>query len=235
MPASTAELDHLVTRQRLLEAAGEAFAERGFRDATLRDICRRADANIAAVKYHFGDKEQLYAQAVQYAHQRATHHDVVGAVAAAKDLPSDRRLHAFVRAFLTGILEEGRPAWHAKLFAREIAEPTHVLDEIARQVVRPRLAALAGIIRDILGPNVPPALLQKCARSIVGQILFYHFARPMLERVFPDEPLDASAVDPLTDHITAFSLHALHGYAAELKSAPPKNRAKKRAKNRGRR
>ena len=37
------------TRRRLLEAAGEVFAEHGFRAATVQEICRRADANIAAV------------------------------------------------------------------------------------------------------------------------------------------------------------------------------------------
>src|SRR5947207_8694438 len=57
------------TRQRLLEAAGEVFAERGFRDATVQEICRRADANIAAVHYHFADKEQLYRAIIQYAEE----------------------------------------------------------------------------------------------------------------------------------------------------------------------
>ncbi|MGA9754367.1 MAG: TetR family transcriptional regulator, partial [Desulfobaccales bacterium] len=48
------------TRQRLLEAAGEVFAKKGFRNTTIREICRRARANLAAVNYHFGDKERLY-------------------------------------------------------------------------------------------------------------------------------------------------------------------------------
>ena len=52
------------TRQRLIEAAGEVFAERGFRAATIRDIVERAGANIAAVNYHFGDKENLYVEAL---------------------------------------------------------------------------------------------------------------------------------------------------------------------------
>src|SRR5688572_16531565 len=201
-----ADLENAVTRQRLLEAAGQEFAERGFRQATVRDICKRADANVAAINYHFGDKERLYAAAVHYAHLCATRHDVVGAVAADEKLPAEQRLHAFVRTFLTGILEIGRPAWHAKLMAREIAEPSDVLNEIAQQTVRPRLAALAGIVRDVVGPNVPQQVVVHCARSVVGQILFYHFARPMLVRVFPQEAFDATRLDELATHITTFSL-----------------------------
>jgi AcrR family transcriptional regulator len=205
--------ENAVTRQRLLEAAGQEFAERGFRNATVRDICKRADANVAAVNYHFGDKERLYAAAVHYAHLCATRHDVLAAVAEAKDSSPEQRLHAFVRTFLVGILDTGRPAWHAKLMAREIAEPSDVLNEIAKQTVRPRLAALGAIIRDIIGQDAPQQTVVNCARSIVGQILFYHFARPMLVRVFPDEPLDATRLDELSDHIVSFSLAGLAGKA----------------------
>jgi AcrR family transcriptional regulator len=208
-----ADTDQAVTRQRLLDAAGEEFADRGFRNATVRDICKRADANIAAINYHFGDKEKLYAATVHYAHLCATRHDVVGAVAAAKDLSPEQRLHAFVRTFLVGILDTGRPVWHAKLMAREIAEPTDVLDEIAQHTVRPRLAALSGIIREVIGPDAPQQVVMNCARSVVGQILFYHFARPMLVRVFPDEPFDATKLDELAEHITAFTLQGLRGIA----------------------
>jgi hypothetical protein len=110
--------------------------------------------------------------------------------------------------------------------AREIAEPTDVLTEIAQQTVRPRLAALSEIIREIVGADVSQQVVLNCARSVVGQILFYHFARPMLVRVFPNEPFDASKLDELSAHITAFSLQGLRGIAPAAAAAA---RAKRKA------
>ena len=46
------------TERRVLEAAGEVFAALGYRAATVRQICEKAGANIAAVNYYYGDKER---------------------------------------------------------------------------------------------------------------------------------------------------------------------------------
>ena len=48
------------TRQKLIESAGQIFAEVGYNAATVRQITDRAGANIASINYHFGDKLQLY-------------------------------------------------------------------------------------------------------------------------------------------------------------------------------
>ena len=52
--------DGLDTYKKLLKAASEVFAEKGYRDATIAEICRRAQSNVAAVNYHFGSKDELY-------------------------------------------------------------------------------------------------------------------------------------------------------------------------------
>ena len=97
---------HDETRRQLLEAAGEVFAEAGFRDATVREICRRAGANIAAVNYHFGDKETLYAEVLRYAQQKALekYPPLLGVAA---DAPPEEKLRAFVRSFLLRIFDKG--------------------------------------------------------------------------------------------------------------------------------
>src|SRR5688500_1118917 len=91
--------DNDTTRQRLLEAAGEVFAEQGFSKATVRDICTRAGANIAAVNYHFGDKEKLYCAVVRYA-QGCALEKYPPYMGLGPDAPAADRLRAFVVSFL---------------------------------------------------------------------------------------------------------------------------------------
>jgi AcrR family transcriptional regulator len=214
--------DPLRTRQRILEAAGEVFAANGFRAATVRDIVRRAGANVAAVNYHFGDKAGLYAEVLKYAH----------ACAMAKYPPDmglkptatpRQRLHAFIRSFLFRVLDEGRPAWHGKLMAREMAEPTGTLAAIVKDDIRPHFAALQSAITDVLGARaaeVPRGHVRYCAWSIVGQCLYYFYARPVIHQLAPGQGFTSSHVEAIARHITDFSLAALKHYPRPGKGGP---------------
>jgi AcrR family transcriptional regulator len=61
------------TRERVLEAACQIFADKGFHNTTVADICEKAEANIAAVNYHFGDKESLYDAVWHHAFEITSH------------------------------------------------------------------------------------------------------------------------------------------------------------------
>ncbi|HQL53649.1 MAG: CerR family C-terminal domain-containing protein [Phycisphaerae bacterium] len=195
------------TRQRLLDAAGEVFAERGFRLATVRDICQRAGANIAAINYHFRDKEGLYAAVLRDAHQ-AAHEKYPPTLGLTAHATPEERLRAFVRSLLARMLDLGRPAWHGLLMAREMLEPTAAFDTFITDSIRPRYRLLAEIVRDLCPAADSDEKRNLLANSIVGQCLHYHHARHLLARLLPGQrwPTD---VDRLTDHIVRFSLAAL--------------------------
>jgi len=191
------------TRQRLLEAAGEVFAERGFRDATTQEICRRAAANIAAVHYHFGDKEELYRTVILYAEQCAGE----GAPAdLAPDAPAEERLRAHVESFLVRLFDEGQPAWLGKLMAREMSEPTPGLDVIVQEKIRATYKRVEAIVRELVGPAASDDDVRACVLSVQGQCLFYRHCHPVLTRLFPDRSLGREEVPELARHIVRFSL-----------------------------
>lgn len=200
------------TRERLLEAAGEVFARCGFRAATVREISRLARANVAAVNYHFGDKEMLYSAVLKHTLHTAFR-KYPPDLGVSDDSSPDERLHAFVRSFLFRILDEGRPAWHGKLMAREVAEPSSALDELLATTVRPLHEHLVRIVEDLLGAAGTPQLVRRCTLSVLGQILFYHHSRSVVERLYPQEFKERD-IETLADHITWFSLIAMKELSA---------------------
>jgi len=201
--------ENLETRQRLLEAAGEVFAEHGFRDATIRDICEKAKANIAAVHYHFGDKEELYAAVFNYARSCA----VAGFdEQAPSTAPAEERLRAFVRAVLTHFFDEGRPAWLGKLVAQEMIDPTKALDSLVKEQIRPNSERLKAIVRELIGEEINDEELWHCTFSIAAQWLFYFHCGQVVKRLNPDQRFGRQELERLADHITEFSVAALKGW-----------------------
>ena len=213
------------TRTALLTTAAAVFAEAGFRKATIRDICRRAGANVAAVHYHFGDKAGLYTAVLQDCYRAAREEYPVDLGLPPRPSP-ERRLHAFVRSLLLRIFSSGRGAIHGKLMAREMVDPTPALDALARDEIAPMARILLGIVGDILGPGAPADTLRLSSMSVVSQVLFYHHCRPVISRVFPEVRFTPEKLDQLADHITRFSLSALRHPARDAGSRRQRPRTK---------
>jgi AcrR family transcriptional regulator len=194
------------TKARLLEAAGQEFAEHGFEGTTIRAIIRRAGANVAAVNYHFGDKEQLYIQTVLEAHRGCIR---TGTEPEQTDGPPEEQLRGHIRHFLSNVLAVGREDdWHHRLMLRELARPSPASTTLVREVIRPKFERLSAIIARIR-PDLTGRRLDATVFSVVGQCLHYKMARPIVERVVGPEAFSALDVDFLTDHITSFTLAAL--------------------------
>jgi len=137
------------TRDRLLDEAAHLFAAYGFDNVTIRDICTKASANVAAVNYHFGDKAGLYRAVVTMAIEQMLETNELSQ-RAGDGLSPEEQIRGFVRVFVGRLTGNGPTAWIHRLMARELEHPTEALDLVMRQVVVPRLEYLSGVVDDRL-------------------------------------------------------------------------------------
>ena len=193
-------------RRRLLAAAGEIFAEKGYEGATVRDICRRAGANVAAVNYHFRDKERLYIEAVKGAACGSLEDTPLPAWPAGT--PAEQRLRDFIRTMAGRLMRPDKPAWHARLMMRELSQPTSACAEWVRDYVRPHAEVLGGILEELMPPGTPRLRRWQTGFSIMAQCLFYMQCKPVVQLLLGD---DYARITPesVAEHVTAFSMAAL--------------------------
>lgn len=194
------------TRQRLIEAAGQEFATKGFEGATIRAIAERAEANVAAVNYHFGSKEGLYERAVVEAHRSGV--DELRLDEGAGGPPEDR-LRRMIRHMLEHVLAISDPeSWQHQLMMREMTRPTAASQTLIREVIRPKFQRMGGILAEIC-PEADDRRLAALTFSVVGQCLFYRIVGPLAARLTGPELFRSLDLDYLADHIAGFTLAAL--------------------------
>ena len=216
-PAISDDPGQDITRRHLLEAAGEVFADVGFRNATVRQICQRAGANVAAINYHFGDKETLYIEVLRYAKDKGIEKYPM-LLGLPETAPPEEKLHAFVHSLLSRIFDKGPTSWHGRLMSREMMEPTPALDALIEERIRPLSDVLWKIIAEILRCPTSDERVMSCALSVISQCVFYNHCRPTVGKMFPGHlPENPAAIAKLADHITRFSLAAMKDYSTKRK------------------
>ena len=204
-------MDQGGTRLRLLKAAGEIISRKGFRAATVREICARAGANVASVKYYFGGKKRLYEELLRYAFEESLR-NYPPDPGLPHDAPAADRLRAFIRSFILRLHDEGRSSWFGKLMTREMFEPTDALDQIVERAIRPLALLLRDLVRQLAGVDLSEREVLLCGVSISAQCQHFYRARAVVTRVYPELVLDRKGIEDLIDHILAFSLAAIRGY-----------------------
>ena len=199
------------TRERVLRAAAQLFADRGFKKVTVRDICRAARANVAAVNYHFGDKSALYREVLQRAIDtvRATSE---AARVAGDGMAADERLRRYIHVSLCRVVADGQVNWISRLIQREIADPTPAFDTLIDQGIRPRIEDLSAIVAELLGCQPGDERVTRCVLSIHSQWILFA-TRPTAPRLRTKLHLRHDSPDRIAEHIASFSLAGIQAVA----------------------
>jgi AcrR family transcriptional regulator len=195
-------------RERLLRAAGQEFAEKGYEAATVRDICLAAGANVAAVNYYFGDKRRLYIESVKHAHEERVRQ--VPEPEWQEGTPPAKKLRDFLGNTLERMLGFGQPPWQVRLMLREVLHPTEACRELVEDYFRPHFELLVSILGELAGDRLDEPHLRRLAVSVMGQCFVYRAAGDVVGMLVPAEELATlHAVHELAGHVTLVTLAAL--------------------------
>jgi AcrR family transcriptional regulator len=197
------------TRSKLLDAAGEVFAESGFQAATVREICARAHANIALVNYHFGDKLELYTEVLR--HSVGASGNGIIRQAIESEAPPREAFRELIRAMLLRVCRTDRPGWHFRLMMHEFAQPTPAMATVIEETMQPIYNRFRQLIGAILNLPVNDDRVRLATHSVIAQVVHYGHGRHVIPRVWPQFDFTTERLEQIAAHIADFSLAGLAG------------------------
>ena len=87
-----------------------------------------------------------------------------------------------------------------------MTEPTQALIDLIDEVYRPLTERLETIVRELIGPSATVGQIRRCTQSVLGQCTYYRHARPVIQRMTPEQRFESNDIEQLAKHITEFSL-----------------------------
>ena len=194
------------TRQRLLQAATEVFAEKGYEASTIREICGKANANVALVNYHFGDKMELYSEVLTTAFRPPEG-------TPKPELPSDPEegIRKIIRAMLDKALDQSDQAnLRYRLMLHEYAHPSSATPKVVELTLRPVYDILRKLVGQVANIDPDSDKARMCTHSILGQVIHYSRSAPVVAALWPALKMTPEQREMLADHIGDMTLRHLH-------------------------
>ena len=213
------------TRERLLESACEVFAEKGFHDANVAEICERANANIASINYHFGGKKKLYREVLKYAIDAAEREYPL--LFKVSEVPAaEERLARFIRAqFVRGSCD-GPAGCFDRMVVHELITPSALHRELFEKLMRPRREYLFSLLRELLPAGVSEAHVWVCVHNVVSLFAFRNFHQANRQHRHRIKAPPLPSPDKMAHFAVVFALGGIRAIAHEASvdshSSPPR-------------
>lgn len=213
--------DGRVKREHLLRVATRLYARNGFDRTTSKEICAAANTNVAAVNYHFGSKDALYAAVLVEAHGQLVKLEVLEAIARADGTPLSR-LRAVLSHFLV------RPAGSdllpgLRVLVRELMAPSNQAPTLLRQAVLPKIRVMMSIVAAVLDlPVEDPAVQRAMMFVIMPCIMLVIAPRELLRKALPAVETRS---DLLLDEMSRYVVAGLDSLRQSHRRRAPRQRA----------
>ena len=215
----TSRIDGEESRQRLLHAAVQCFAEHGYSKTSTRLIAQQAGVNIASISYYFKDKAGLY---------RAAYTEPMGCV---KDdislfdgsaLTLNQALYGLYNGFIEPLKQNLQVQQCIRLHMREMVEPTGLWDEEIDQGIKPYQAALAKLLCRHYGVKKSDDDITRLVLSIVALGVYMYVGRDLTLKLHPRIATTAKALDVMAERLVMYARAMIDAEGACRQVAAPK-------------
>lgn len=200
------------TRQRLLVAARGLFAERGYHNATVRDIALRAGTNLASINYYFRSKDILYREVMRstFDPSRMDNMEASARKRCEEGTPHER-LRSFIQQLISLSADDRTSEEHRRLMAWEMLAPTGAIEAVDEWEISTHLERAEIVVRPFLPDSAPREEIVRTALWLIGQCLV--FRKPALTTDQQDGRTATTAADG--EQLTEFVMtHAMSGLNA---------------------
>ena len=200
-----------LTKERILDTAEILFAQKGYQAVSVRQITSAAECNLAAVNYHFGNKENLYLEVFRsrwVPRAKRLQESFRKSLASQDSLSESAVVRALAKAFVDGPLSDDERLRHTQLMTREMTQPTKAFKHVAENVIQPFFKEILEQLESVSPDKVSEEEMLLNIFSIFAMVLYFNFARGAVSRL-TGRKYDPSFRAQLVEQITQFSLRGL--------------------------
>ncbi|NOT13168.1 MAG: CerR family C-terminal domain-containing protein [Methylococcaceae bacterium] len=193
-----------LTRGRLLTAASRIFAEKGYQEATIAEICDTAKTDIASVDYHYRDKETLYLESWRFAfYQELKRYPPDGGVM--PEASAEQRPAGGIKFLIMRVADDN--SYSLAIIDKEMAQPTRLLADILEKEINPQRMQMFVLLKECLRQSASEQQIQYCHASIMGQCFQLLRLKHMQNmRTYHNLSGNLNDVHAFYDHVIQFSL-----------------------------
>lgn len=215
--ALAARKSKTATRDAIIQSAGKLFAEKGFKETTVRAVCKDAGVNVAAVNYHFNGKEHLFEEILKYAINRQWKKHPPDAGFEKKDSPKTR-LRKFVKTAVKRRFDHELNPWFGRLITREAYLASHSAHKAVQKNLGKSHSILREIVSELLGPRAKKKDVDFCMLSAIGQFMIF-FKPPFVAMDIPSvNKIARENIDEISKHLNMFILAGIEKAKKEITS-----------------
>ena len=208
------QITNQLPRDKILLIALELFAELGFERTTVRQIAKKAQVNISAISYYFGDKVGLYRAA--FTEPMGSPKDDI-ALFNAPDLSLEQALNGLFGGFIEPLKKNELAKLCTRLHMREMVEPTGLWAQEIDNGIAPCHQALLVVLQKHLNLNKIDDDIHRLTMCIVAMGVHLFVGRDVIEKICPQITQGEDALKTMQQRLVLFAMSMVDAEATRRK------------------